>query len=256
MDTMIAPRIGHNGPPLVDPDKLGDLSKRLDEFMAASTTIRNAYKEEPLRSEDDAKRIGDHIAGLRGLGKQIETFRVEAKKPYDDKAKAVQELFAPLKDRVDRAVKAMLDITTDFINWQRAEEAKRQAAEQAAAAEARRIADEAEARAKETGDLDAEAEAERLRKTAEAQTKDAERERKVNVSSATGAGRTISAVKIRSAKLLEPRTASLGKLFMHYRDRPEVEELLLRLANADIRAKDVDESLIPGIEITEENNAR
>lgn len=256
MDTMTPPPAGHNNPPLVDPDMMADISSRLDEFMKASTAIREAHKDAPIRDEVTASRVTDHVAGLRGLAKQIEKARVDAKRPYDEKAKAVQELFKPMLDRVERATKAMLDLSTDYLTWKRDQEAKRQAEERAAAEAARRAAEQATAAAAASGDLDAEAEAARLTEEAEKQAKEAERERKVNVGSATGAGRTISAVTVRSAVLKEPRAGSLAQLFLFYRDRPEVEELLLRLANADIRAKDVDESKIPGIEIKETVAAR
>lgn len=236
--------IGHNHPPPYDPDILAELAGRTDEFMATSTRIRRDFN--PIQTDEHAKLLTDHIAGLRGLSKQIDGARIAAKKPHDDAGKAVQAAFTPVLDRVKRATDAMLEMQGDWLRRKNEEERKRKREEEERAAAAKAEADRLAAEAAKSGDLDAEAAAELKAKEAEELAKQAAKETKVNATSATGAGRTIAMVKVREAKI-----TNINLLFIHYRGRPEVVDLLTRLANADIRAKDVDESKIPGIEILE-----
>jgi membrane protein involved in colicin uptake len=231
MDTLIqSPALGHNGPPIVDPDVLADLAGRTDQFMAASTEIRAKYA--PLQSEEHAKLLTDHIKGLRGLKSQVDEARKAAKKPFDEGAKAVQEVFTPILERIDRAVTAMLGIQTEYGNRKAKLEAERKAEAERVAREAREAAERAAKEAAASGDLDAEAAAARAQKEADALAKEAARDVKVNIGSATGAGRTIAMVTVREAEI-----ENINLLFVHYRARPEVAEVLLRLANADVRGK-------------------
>lgn len=251
MDTLTKspPPAGHNNPPPFDPDVLADLARRTDEFMAASTDIRR--KAVPIQSEEHAALLTDHIGGLRGLTKQVDDARKAAKKPHDDAGKAVQEAFLPLLDRIKRALDFMLAEQTVWISKKAEEERKRKAEEERIAREKQAEADRLAREAAASGDFDAEAKAEAARKEAEQLAKQAAKPATVNQGSATGAARTIGLVKVREARI-----TNINLLFLHYRDRPEVAEVLLRLANADIRAKDVDDSLIQGIEIIETEKAR
>ncbi|MFE3839198.1 hypothetical protein [Pseudogemmobacter sonorensis] len=235
---------GHNYPPPYDPDILADLVGRTDEFMSTSTRIRRDFN--PIRTEEHAQLLTDHISGLRGLKKQVDTARVTAKKPHDDAAKAVQAAFTPVLDRIGKATDAMLAMQGEYMSHKADQERKRKAQEAAAAAATKAEADRLAAEAAKTGDLDAEAKAEAKAKEAEALAKQAAKEVKVSATSATGAGRTVTMVKIREAKI-----TNINLLFVHYRARPEVVDLLTRLVNADIRSREVDESQIPGIEIME-----
>lgn len=241
--------MGANNPPPYDPEVLADLAKRTDEFMAASTAIRQTAV--PIQNEEHAALLTDHIGGLRGLSKQVDEARKAAKKPHDDAGKAVQEAFMPLLDRIKRAVDFMLAEQTAWISKKAEAERKRKAEEERIARERQAEADRLAREAAASGDFDAEARAAQAQAEAERLAKQAAKPATVNQGSATGAARTIGLVKVRSAKI-----TNINLLFLHYRDRPEVAEVLLRLANADIRAKDVDDSLIQGIEIIETEVAR
>ena len=251
MDTLNAapPPAGHNNPPPYDPEVLASLAANVDEFMQASTAIRQ--KAVPIASEEHAALLTDHIGGLRGLTKKVDEARKAAKKPHDEAGKAVQLAFTPLLDRIDRALKFMLDEQTAWLNKKAEAERKRKAEEERLAREKQAEADRLAAEAAASGDFDAEAKAEAARKEADDLAKQAAKPSTVNQGSATGAARTIGMVKVRSAKI-----TNINLLFIHYRDRPEVADVLLRLANADIRAKDVDDSLIQGIEVIETETAR
>lgn len=251
MDTLTNDRaiMGGNNPPPYDPDKLADLSGSVDEWMRASTDIR--AKHNPISSESEAQLLTDHIGGLRGLAKKVDAARVEAKKPHDEAAKAVQAAFTPLTDRIKRALDAMLAMQGDWLTRKNEEERRRKAEEQRLADAARAEAERAAREAAASGDLDAEVEAERKRKEAEDLEKLAARETKVNAGSATGAGRTVALVEVREAELV-----NIAQLFLHFRDHPKVSELLLSLANAELRSKDWNGKDIPGTRTRIEKRAR
>ena len=130
MDTLNAapPPAGHNIPPPYDPEVLASLAANGDEFMQASTAIRQ--KAVPIASEEHAALLTDHIGGLRGLTKKVDEARKAAKKPHDEAGKAVQLAFTPLLDRIDRALKYMLDEQTAWLNTQAEAERKRKAEEE------------------------------------------------------------------------------------------------------------------------------
>lgn len=251
MDTLINERavMGANNPPPFDPDKLADLTATVDEFMQVSTDIR--AKHNTIQTEDEAKLLTDHIGGLRGLTKKVDTARAEAKRPHDEAAKAVQAAFTPVLDRLKRATEAMLAMQGDWLTRKQDEERRRKAEEQRRADEARAEAERMAKEAAASGNLDAEVEAERMAKEAADLEKQAQRETKVNATSASGAGRTVALVEVREAELV-----SISQLFLHFRDHPKVTELLLSLANAELRSKDWDGKDIPGTRTKIEKRAR
>lgn len=237
--------MGDNRPPPFDPERHAELGGRVDAFMSVCNEVRAAGA---LASDEQAERLTDHIAGMRGLKNKVEDARKAEKKPHDDAAKAVQEAFSPLVDRLERAIKAMLGLQSDWI-------AKKQAAADEARrlreAEAARLAREAEEAAKaalESGSIDGEMEAERLAKAAADAEKAAARETKVSIGSATGAGRTISTRTIRKAEI-----TNVNLLLVRYRAHPKMLELLHQLADADIRSKDITDAnaAIFGVKIVE-----
>lgn len=226
--------IGHNRPPAFDPDKHADLAKRTDAFMEVCNKVR---ADGPLQTEEQAQFLADHIAGLRGLKKRVEDTKKIEKKPHDEAGKEVLAAFVPLEERLERAIKAMLKVSNDWLTKKEAE-AEAERARKAADAEAKRkAAEEATAQAAQSGSIDAEIEAERLAKEAATAEKAAAREVKVNVGSATGGGRTISQRTVRKAQINNIRA-----LFVRYQAHPKLLECLQSLADADVRAKEITEA--------------
>lgn len=234
MDDTLNPRatIGDNRPPPFDPERHAELVTRIDPFMKVCDAMRAAGE---ITSDDQAQRLADHIAGMRGLGKLVEETRIAEKKPHDEAAGAVQEAFKPLADRLTRAIAAMLALQTAWLDKKaQAAEAARLKRE-AEANELRAAAEKAAAAA--AGSIDGELEAERLAKAADAAEKSAGRVEKVNVGSATGAGRTIAMRKVRKAEII-----NVNLLFVRYRSHPKLLEVLQQLADADVRAKAINEA--------------
>lgn len=238
-------QIGHNKPPAYDTDRHADLTRRTDAFMEVCNKVR---ADGPLQSEEQALFLGEHIAGLRGLKKRVEDTRKIEKKPHDDAGKEVLAAFAPLEERLDRAIKAMLLVSNDWLT-KKASEAEADRARKAAEAEAiRKAAEEAAAAAARSGSIDAAIAAENLAQKAAQAEKAANRETKVNVGSATGGGRTISQRTVRKAQI-----NNINALFVRYRANPKLIECLQSLADADVRAKEITEAnaAIFGVSIVE-----
>lgn len=240
---------GHNQPPPYDPDKLEELTQRVEKFMETCNEVRAAGE---ITTEESAEHLTDLISGLTGLKKEVEATRRAEKKPYDDAGKVVQGAFTPLTDHLDRAAKAMKDLHFAY------QERKRIAAEEEQRrqkAEADRLAKEAEETAREAaarGNIDAEIEAEQLAKEAAKASKVARRKISTAVGSATGAGRTISTRTVRQAQI-----DNISLLFIRFREHPRLIECLQALANAEVRSDEItqDNAAIFGITITETRTA-
>lgn len=155
--------IGHNQPPADAPTPF-DLSK--EEIEGLVVEARNWLDGSGVKSEADEKAISKLIDMLRKAGAVAEERRKAEAKPFDDGKAEVQARYNPLiqKDRgiVDIAIKTAKAALKPWLD-------AKEAAIEAAAAEARRIADEQAAaaveaiRAARQGEPDLEA-----RETAEA----------------------------------------------------------------------------------------
>ena len=87
---------------------------------------------------------------------------------------------------------------------------------------------------------------EKAKKAAEAR-KAAEAEARVKVASATGTGTNRTGLRtVRSARL-----SNINQAMLHYRDRQDLHDLIVRMDNADIREAKGHSIKIPGIDIYE-----
>jgi len=237
--------IGDNNPPAFDAEVVTGFTAKTEEFLKVT---QQWLQLEKVVTEVQATQMTDQIDGLRGLDKKIDTARKDAKKPHDDAGKLVQAAFNPLLAKLKTAADALKPKLAEYaaekarIEAGEKAKAEEEALEKAKQAEADRMAAEA------SGDIGALVDAEQQAKAAEEELKEASRKPTTNVKSASGAGRTMS---LRTVKEVE--VTNVRVLFMHYQDRPEVTELLKRLATADVRSKDYDPeaSPIPGIKVTD-----
>lgn len=229
-----------------DPEAVNPLKEKVTLFLNAGQQWAD-LKE--ITDDRTASYMSDYLDGLRQLHKTWEGERKRVKKPYDDEAKKVQDLFAPLAARLKIAgekTKPLLDRYLAKVEAQVRADAK--AAEEQAAREAEE-AKRKLAEAEKQNDLAGLADAEERAKAAEKEVKAAQRQAKapVNAKSATGQGRTY-------ARRASPATAEITDMklaFMAYRKHPKLAELLVSLANADARRADGPKS-IPGFKITKE----
>lgn len=226
---------GHNNPPAYDFDILEKFAETTDEFLRVT---KKWLSLEQIETEEHASQITDQIDGLRGLYKKVDTARADAKKPHDEAGKAVQAAFKPLLDKLTKAADVLKPKLAAYASKKmRIEaEAKRKAEEAA-----KRAADEAAERARLAeleGDIGARVEAEEAQKAAEKAQKDAARKVDTGIKSASGAGRTMSLRKVKDVEI-----TNINVLFMHYRNHPDVLDVLRRLATAEVRSKDYDGSI-------------
>ncbi|MCV6826029.1 MULTISPECIES: hypothetical protein [Halocynthiibacter] len=239
--------LGHNNPPPFSQEKLAGFVERVTEFMKANKAWLDLKQ---IETDDHAEKATDMIAGLRGLYKEVDTARKAEKKPHDDAGKAVQAAYTPQLDKLKTAADKLKPLIASYIDKKAKAEEEKKRKEEAEAREKARLAEEAAKKAEEENDVGALVEAEAAKKAAEKEAKKASAPVKKSVGSATGAGRTISTRKSRHAVVENPL-----QVFMYYRDHPDVIDVLTRLATADVRAKDVDETKIPGISIAEKVSA-
>ena len=236
--------IGHNNPPPFDPDQHAAYVAQADEFIEATQKWLDLPE---IASEDEASALTDQISGLRALFKQVDGARKDAKQPHLAASRAVDDAFKGITTKIETAANMLKKKLQPYLDRKAQFEAEQKRKQEEEARKAREAAEKAAREAEESNSLAAKFAAEEAAKAAEEAEKEAKRRADVNVKSATGAGRTMSLRTTRRAEITNIRT-----LFLHYQDRPEVREVLERLANADIRSKDVDESKIPGINIIEE----
>jgi hypothetical protein len=116
-----------------------------------------------------------------------------------------------------------------------------------ASAEAKRLKDEADQRliqALLANDVSGQVEAEKAVKEAAKQDERAAKPVSAKIASATGAGRSVGLRTQKSVEIL-----NINTLFLHFRDRPEVAELLQSLAQKEVRAASWDGVDPPGTKV-------
>lgn len=223
--------IGDNRPPLWDVSKLAKLTARSEKL----TDDIEAWIKREIEDDETAEELRDVLGMVVALKRDAETQRSADKKQHLEAGKAVDEAFHAIGRRLDRLTgppKDKLDA------WLAIKEREREEAEAAA----RKLADEAraesarlEALAQQTGSIRAEEAAEDAAIIAKKADKTATRIEKtvVRVASASGGTRAASARKRPIATLYD-----VNQAFLHFRTHRDVAELLTRLANAELRAKD------------------
>jgi transcription initiation factor IIE alpha subunit len=233
--------IGGNMGPAYDPIEHQALKTNMDAFVKVS----DQWAKVDINSDALASQLGDQINGLRKLLKRIEETRVKNKKPYDDRAKEVQEAYRgimiPLEKALENLKPKLEKFAADKRQKAEAEKAEKEAQAQRAAEQARTK----EMDAQNSGSIMGQVEAENAKKEAEAQAKEAAKPIDTSIKSATGAGRTISERTRRTVEI-----DNIKHLFMHYKDHDLVRETLLRLAvNEANSATFKDGDKIPGTTI-------
>ena len=201
---------------------------RVDAFMEACGKWAD-IKE--IGSAEQSERLTDFITGARQLWQKVEDQRKADKKPHDDRAAEVQAAFIGLLNKLDAASKKLKPMQAAWL-------AKEQARIDAEKAEAKRIADEKAqaarqlaAQAAARNDVSGEVEAAAMLKEASKEQKSAGREVRAKAGSASGGGRAMSMREVRTAEI-----HSRNSVYMHFREHPQVVDLLQRLANEAIRS--------------------
>lgn len=134
--------------PTTSPDDGGNMPDDLAEQYAGKIQGQIAAIQllGVINGQESANKAAQIITDLRALWKMADTQRQTEKRPHDEAAAAVQAKFKPMLDDAELAAKKLL---ASVDGWQKAEQRRLQKeADEKAAAERKRIADETAARLK------------------------------------------------------------------------------------------------------------
>lgn len=204
------------------------LQVQVDSFVnAAKVWFQRVPK---IQVEDQAKRLNDYLSGATKLKNLVEEARRAAKKPWDDRAQAVQDAFKPMTDDLELAQKWFKPLQTAWLLAEKDRIAREKQAKLDEAAAKKREADALLAQAAVNGDIRAQREGEALQKEAAKDEKVASRDVRPSVGSASGGARTVGLRKTAYAHI-----TNQNAVYMQFREHPRVVEVLQSLADAEVR---------------------
>lgn len=240
---------GHNNPPPFDPMVLAEKEAEVLSFVEAAGEWLDLGE---IQTDEQQGYLTDFVDGARKKAKQLEDWRVTTKEPHRKAAEAVDNAVKPASTKLRTALDRALDMLGKYQGKKRREAEKKA---QDARDEAARVAQEAEQKrlqAVERNDISGEVDAEATKKEAEEKARLAEREvaEAGRARSASGAGRTVAMVKIKTARIDNIRLA-----FMAVQDSEIVVEAVQRALNTKIRAAGFT-GTIAGVTIEETERAR
>lgn len=240
--------IGDNRPPAFRADVVETHDAKARDFLDAAGAWLD-LKE--ISSDEQAGKLADFVAGVRGVMKAVEEDRKADKKPHDDAGKAVQAAYTPILDKLKKAIDRVEPMQRAWLKKIADRQAAEAEASRRAAEEAARIAAEQARMAEARNDIAGEVEAEAAAKRAEEMQKEADRAAKARaqVTSASGGGRTQALRTMKDVRITNARL-----LFLAVQDDAEVQDTLLRVARRIVRAKDFAGTLA-GVEVFETQKA-
>jgi FtsZ-interacting cell division protein YlmF len=244
MNDLSPPSSGHNQGPVFNPDLVEELSAKAGAVADAAGEWKDAGK---IISKEQAQKANDFLSGARLLFKEIEERRKAEKQPFLDAGREIDAAFNRVKETVERSAKLVKPLVEAFLREEEAKERARKAEEERKAREEAAAAERARRQAEERNDVVGQQEAEERAKAAREAEAEAKRAESAKLDSATGGGKRTALRTSRFAVI-----TNVNQAMLHYRDHPEMTELLLRLANSEVRSAKGKAIKIPGFEIKEE----
>lgn len=208
-----------------------DFQQRIAAFLQGA----DVWDKRAAFDEHDAEKANDFITGAKRLKAQADKARAAEKQPHLDAGREIDARWKGLDARLDKIIAVVQPKLKAFLDAKKAaaQQVRIEAAAKAAEAERRAKAAEADAAAAATASarIAAEERAEAERRAAEAARDSvAANSGPVRVGSATGLANH------RGLKLKRvPVIVSMAQALAHYRDEPELAELIERLAARDLR---------------------
>ncbi len=245
------PPAGHNNPPqFIDQstlDKVAELVDGAERMIKALPEITN--------QADEAKVVDFMNGQLRPLLSRLEDERKSAKRPLDQKVKALQAEFNDPKRLLEASIDACKRLLGPWLEKKRkaAEEERRKQEEKA-----RKAAEEAAAAAKaaqESGGLRAQLEADQAAERAKEAEKAAQAKTATTARGQLSSGRAVSLRTYYHGKLVDS-----SKALRHYIKRSDARliEALQTMVDADIRGNPdlkSGKASIPGVEVISDERA-
>lgn len=232
--------IGHNSGATMVPVNIVDA---IDEISEKA----KRWKEQRVNDEAQAMELTDFIAKVRSTKTEADETRKAQRKPHDDAIAVIQDDYRPLLDALDRCLTDSLAIANE---WRKQEQARLERERAKATEQAKSTLEKAERdleRAQIHGDYAGQAKAEAAITKAHKALGTTAKPKKASMKSMTGGGRTLAARTVRRAEITD-----LAKALRHYRNEPEIAQLVEKLANRDIRAAKGKSVSIPGVTVHEE----
>lgn len=239
------PGLGHNQPP--GPAVPPELLAKVSDFGATAGLWLDLKQ---ISDAEQAEKCTDFLGGAKALWNQIDAARKEQKRPHDDAARAVQDVFRKPLDTIDFAIKRVGQLQTLWLKAEKTREQERKRQDQIAARKAQEDADRLAREAEARNDVAGIAEAEAARKEADRAAKAAEKSTTSRAGSATGGARTVA---LRTTYRCE--VEHRGPALAHFRDHPEVIALIERLASAEVRTQQGEKTAPQGFRLIKEEKA-
>lgn len=236
--------IGGNNGPAFNPDLVDQLAAKASEFADAAGEWKDAGK---IETKEQAQKANDFVKGARRFFNEIEARRKSEKQPFLDAEREIDAAFNRPKETTKRAINLVAPLVEAFLKAEEAKERARKAEAERKAREEAEAAERARRLAEERNDVLGQQEAEERSEAAREAEAEAQKAESAKLDSATGGGKRTSLRTQRYAQI-----TNINQALLHYRENPEMEALLLRLANAEVRAAKGKPISIPGFEIKEE----
>ncbi len=237
-----APGMGHNQPPKTP----FEIAEDCIETLHVEAT--NWLDGEAIENQGQADAVSKLVNDARKAGNEADRARRIENAPFDTGKAEVQARYKPLLKKADNILKLGKKLLTTFL-------AKIDAEKRAVAEQARRVADEAAAKAQEAfknssvTDLAAREVAERYADDAQALNKHAKHAAK-DTAAAKGGDRAVTLRSIFTGSIID--LAACARHYWKF-DRASMEMVLAEMVRRDVRDGKRD---IPGVDITEERVAR
>lgn len=244
MNDMTPPPAGDNKGPAFNPDVLEELAKKAAELADAAGAWKDVGE---ITSQEQADKAGDFLTGARKMFKDIEDRRKAEKQPFLDAGREIDAAFKKVAEIVERSAKMVKPLVEAFLRAEEAKERARKAEEERKAREEAAAAEAARKQAESRNDVIGQQEAEEREAAAREAQAEAQKKESAKLGSATGGGKRTSMRTRRYAEV-----TNVNQAMLHYRDHPELKDVLLRLANAEVRAAKGKPITIPGFIVKEE----
>jgi hypothetical protein len=234
----------HNQGPAFNPDIVAELADKARNMADVAGSWKDAGE---ITTREQAQQANDFLSGARKLFKDIEERRKLEKKPFYEAGRAIDAAFGEVRETVERAAGLVKPLVEAFLRAEEAKERARRAEEKRQAQAEAEQAEQARKQAEVRNDILGQQEAEKRAVAAREAEAEAQKAQSTKLDSATGGGKRTALRTRRYAEI-----TNVNQAMLHYRAHPEMTDLLLRLANAELRAAKGKAITIPGFDIQEE----
>lgn len=218
-----------------DPDPFVAARADIEARISAFAEGADIWETRDRLDEAQAAKANDFIAGAKKLAAEAEAQRKREKQPHLDAGRAVDATWAALISRIDKIIDVVKPKLAAYL---REQEAKRRAEAEEAARKQREAEEAARAAAIDAANAESASQRIAAEERAAGHARIAE-EAAAEAEARNGPARAESATGLANRRALRtvrrPAIVSLPLALAHYRDDPELRDLILKLAARDLR---------------------